>query len=189
MKRAIISILAAWGMVAAVPQAPRHVPCDVQFDLMVKILTFDRNLKARVGDELVFGIIYQEEYPASLQVKTEMERVVTSTSIKKTGHVPIRPVVIDLNRKSRWDEELIKAGVDIAYLAPLRDAFLVRIIALCRELKITTVGSLPEYPSLGATIGFESVDNRSHILINLQAAKAEGVDFNSRLLGLAKVFR
>jgi len=189
VKPAIIGILAACGLAAAVPQTPPHVPCDTQFDLTVKILTFDRNLKARVGDELVFGILYQEDFPASLQVKTEMERVVTYTSIKMAGQVLIRPVVIDLSRSSRWDEDLKNAGVDIAYLAPLRDAFLVRIIALCRELKITTVGSLPEYPSLGATIGFEPAGGRSHILINLKAAKAEGADFNSRLLGLAKVFR
>ncbi|MCX6565490.1 MAG: hypothetical protein NTW38_03560 [Candidatus Aminicenantes bacterium] len=101
MKRAIIGILAACGLAAAVPEGPPRVPCDIQFDLTVKILTFDRNLKARVGDELVFGIIYQEDYPASLQVKTEMERVVTYTSIKKAGRVPIRPAVIDADFNSR----------------------------------------------------------------------------------------
>ncbi|MHB8055518.1 MAG: YfiR family protein [Candidatus Aminicenantales bacterium] len=190
MKRTMIAILAAFGLAAAGPplENPR-IACDIQFGLTVKILTFDRKLAARVGDDLVFGILYLESDPVSLQVKIEMEQTIASMENVRIGIIPVRPVAIALDRSTRWDQELKDAGVDLAYLAPMRDTVLVRVINLCREMKVMTVGSLPDYAARGATIGFQSMGGRSEILINLKAAGDVGADFNSRLLAMSKVFR
>jgi hypothetical protein len=40
---------------------------------------------------------------------------------------------------------------------------------------------------LGISIGFEVKGQSPEIVINLQSAKAEGMDFSSRLLQLARV--
>jgi len=180
------------GLASAGPlQEKARVSCDIQFDLAVKILAFDRKLSARVGDELVFGIIYQGDYPASLQVKTEMERAIAAAPFKKVGAIPIRTAAVDLSRAARWEQELKDNGIDVVYLAPLREQAkaLERILLVCRELKLTTIASLPDYPSRGAAIGFEPAGAKPVIIINLSAARIEGADFSSRLLGMAKVIR
>jgi len=190
VKRTLIAILAALGLTArcfSLEVPP--VSCSDQFNLTFKILTFDRALGARVGDEIVFGVLYLEGDPVSMRVKAEMENIFAEKKDTRIGKIPVRPVSVALDRSSRWEEDLKSAGVEIAYLAPMRHPILVRIIQLCRNLKITTVGSLPEYPSLGATIGFEPSRSRPAILINLNAAREGGSDFNSRLLAMARVFR
>jgi len=190
VKRTMVAVLAAFGLAAAGRDVEKtRVACNVQFDLTVKILTFDRNLGARVGDDLVFGILYRESDPLSLQVKTEMERAIAAVVNARIGKIPIRTISIALDRSSNWDQELRTAGVDVAYLTPMRDTVIVRLINLCRDLNVTTVGSLAEYAARGATIGFESAGDHSEILINLKAAGDVGADFNSRLLAVAKVFR
>lgn len=190
MKRTIIAILAALGLAAGcfsldIPP----VPSGDQFTLALKILTFDRALGARVGEEAVFGILYLESDPVSLRIKSEMEKIFASKKDVRIGKISVRPVSLALDRSTRWENDLKNAGVEIAYLAPMRHSILVRIIQLCRNSKITTIGSLPDHPSLGATVGFEPSGDRSAILINLKAAREEGADFNSRLLAMAKVFR
>ncbi|MBN1938012.1 MAG: YfiR family protein [Candidatus Aminicenantes bacterium] len=190
MKRALGLFLAAFGLASAgSPQGPARVPCYIQYDLTVKILAFDRRLPARVGEELVLGIVFQGDFPASLQVMTEMEQAYKISPVKKVGAIPVRTAAVDIGRSPRWEEELKMAGVDIVYLAPLKEPAFNRMIALCRRLRLTTIASLPEYPFRGAAVGFEPSGEKPVIVINLSAARAEGADFSSRLLGMAKVIR
>lgn len=191
VKRAFFLILAVcWSPAFSDPaQGPARVSCDIQYDLAVKVLAFDRRLPDRSGEELVFGLVFQGDFPASTQVKTEMERAFSASPIKKVGAIPIRTMAVDLSRTTRWEQELKDAGVDVVYLAPLKDQVFDRMIALCRRMKLTTIASLPEYPSRGAAIGFEPAGEKPVIIINLSAARAEGADFSSRLLGIAKVIR
>ncbi len=177
------------GVRAGRPVEKPRIACDVQLGLMIKILTFDRNLGARVGDDLVFGILYLENDPESLQVKTEMEQAIASKANVRIGKIPLRTISIAVDQSTRWDQDLKDAGIDVAYLTPMRDAVVVRILNLCRDMKIMTVGSLPAYAARGATLGFESAGDRTKILINLKAAEEAGADFNSRLFAVAKVFR
>jgi len=188
--RTMVAVVAAFGLAAAGRDVEKtRVACDVQFDLTVKILTFDRNLDARVGDDLVFGILYLENDPDSLQVKAEMEQAIASKANVRIGKIPLRTAAIALDQSTNWEKELKDAGVDVAYLTPMRDTVVVRILNLCRDMKMMTVGSLPAYAARGATIGFESAGDQTKILINLKAAEEVGANFKSRLLAMAKVFR
>jgi len=190
VKRAIGVILATFGLAwNGYSQGPGRVSCDIQLDLALKILAFDRKLPSRVGDELVFGIVYQGDFPASLQVKAEMEQAFETFAIKKVGTIPVRMAAVDLGRSPRWEQELKEAGVDIVYLAPLKDKAFDRVIILCRRMRLTTIASLPGDPARGAAVGFEPAGAKSVIVINLSAARAEGADFSSRLLGMSKVLR
>jgi hypothetical protein len=173
---------------AGVETRPR-VACDIQFDLTLKILNFDRNLRLRVGEELMIGIVYDNDSPASAQVKMEMERAIEDSAFKSVDRIPIRKIVLDISRSTNWTVDLAKSGVDLVYLTPLREQALIRMLGICRKMKLTSVASLPEYPARGATIGFEPPGGKPVIVINLRTAAAEGADFSSRLLSVAKVIR
>ena len=85
--------------------------------------------------------------------------------------------------ETQWAEASPDLGIIDAY-TPQLDA-----IALCRRLRLTSIASLPEYPPRGAAVGFAPAGDKSVIIINLSAARAEGADFSSRLLGMSKVIR
>jgi hypothetical protein len=187
-----LGVLAFVCVLSLTPTGIDNIPrvaCDIQFDLTLKILTFDRNLRLRVGEELVIGIVYDNDSPASMQVKMEMERAIDDSAFKSVDRIPIRKTVLDISRSGNWTADLAKSGVDLVYLTPLREQALIRMLGICRKMKLTSVASLPDYPVRGATIGFGPPGGKPVIIINLRAAAAEGADFSSRLLTIAKVIR
>lgn len=163
------------------------VPVDVQFSLFSKILTFDRNLPARVNDSLVVGLVYQKKFRGSLIVKNKA--VEATPSLKKMGGFNSRCVEIDISDAADLAKAISKNGVDILYIAPLRAVEMEKIAAASRARQTMTLTGVPEYVESGLAVGIGMQGGKPRIIINLPAAKAEGVDFDSRLLKLAKILK
>jgi hypothetical protein len=162
------------------------VPVKLQLALFFKILTFDRNLKERVGNEIVVGIFYQNKSEVSLQVKEELLKVVKESSVKKIEDIPIRFVPIDIEETDPA-EAISRNDVDILYMTPLDAVEIETITTMSRAKKITTLTGVPDYVESGIAVGIGTKGEKPLIIINLPAAKAEGADFSSQLLKLAKV--
>jgi hypothetical protein len=61
------------------------------------------------------------------------------------------------------------------------------IVAISRARKITTITGVPEFVKKGIALGLTLRAERPLVLVHLPAARAEGADFNSQLLKLARV--
>jgi hypothetical protein len=166
-----------------------ETPIDIQIPLFLKVLTFDRNFKKRFGDEIVFGIIYQEKFRTSLNVKNQIEDYLKKPRENKIEDVPFRWVSINLGRLSGFKTTLAREKVDIIYIAPLRAIAVEKLVSICRTLGITSLTGVPEYCELGIAIGVGSKGGSPLIIINLPGARSEGADFSSRLLRLAKIVK
>ncbi len=162
------------------------VPVELQYPLFLKILTFDRNLKARVGKEIVIGIVYQGKFKSSLRVKDEFVNVIKNSPIKNVQEIPVKQVSINID-ESDLKSFISKEKIDALYITPMRAMEIESIIKLSREKKIITLTGIPNYVKVGLSVGIDAKDNQPQIVINLSGAKGEGVDFSSQLLKLAKV--
>jgi len=164
-----------------------EVPVELQFSLLTKILSYDRNIHSRSGNEVVLGIIYQSKYRTSLDVHDDLMKTISESTIREIEGIPLRAVSIDLSIEPDLESDLRSRGVNLVYIAPLRAVDLNAIKTLCRSKQVVTVASVPEYVEAGLAIGFGLKGEKPEIMINLPAAKAEGADFNSQLLKLARV--
>ena len=164
-----------------------EIPVDAQVPLFLKILTFDRNLKNRVGDEIVLGVVYQEKFRTSLNVKDQVEQYLKGLPETRIDEVPLRWVCIPLGSPKDLKTTLEKEKVDIVYISPLRAVDVESLAAITRSLGIASMTGVPEYCRMGIAISIGSKGGSPLININLPAAQAEGIDFSSRLLKLAKV--
>lgn len=162
------------------------VPVKLQLALFLKILPFDRNLKDRVGDEIVFAVLYQNNFGISYNAKEGLLKVVKESSIKKIEGIPFRFVLIDIE-ETNLAEAITRDNVDILYITPLRAVEIEKITNLSRAQKIMTLTGVPDYVESGLAVGVGVKGEKPLIIINLKAAKAEGADFSSQLLKLAKV--
>ncbi len=163
-----------------------EVPVKLQLALLFKILTFDRNFKERVGDEVVIAVGYQEKHRRSLDAKDELLRVVKESSLKRIEDIPFRLVSIDMD-DTNLAGAISRNKVDILYITPLRAAKIETITDVSRAKEIMTVTGVPDYVEAGCAVGIGTEGEKPLIIINLPAAKAEGTDFSSQLLKLAKV--
>lgn len=164
-----------------------EVPVQVQFPLFLKILSFDRNLRARVGNEIVFAVIYQAKFRRSLNVHDNLLDVFDKETEKGVENIPLRVISIDLERLEELPDVLKNNQVDIMYLAPLRAMPIDAIADIGRALNIITLSGVPAYCLEGIAVGIGSRGGNPLIIINRVAARAQGADFSSRLLSRARV--
>jgi hypothetical protein len=186
-----ILLSACFSICLAAGPSPQDitVPVALQYELTLKILTFDRHLKARVGHEIVFGIAYEKDNEDSQKVKDELLAVINELSYQKVENIPLRPVPIAVGDEKELAGQLRYEGINILYVAPMR-AFDVREFApICRAMQIMSLTGVPRYVELGVSLGFGVNGKKMEIIINLRSARAEGTDFSSKLLNLARVIK
>lgn len=160
---------------------------DVQYPLFLKILTFDRQLDRRAGTEVVIGVVYQERVRASWLAKDEFLSVMANSPIKRIRNTPVRAVSINIDGDANLEDELVRKGVDVIYVAPLRAHDIRKITRLSRRRHLLTLTGVPDYVDAGVAIGIGISGETPEILVNLISAKKEGADLHASLLRLARL--
>ncbi len=161
------------------------VPVKVQIPLFFKILSFDRTLKYTADKEVILGVVYQGRNKYSRSVKEEVEDYL-SENAGYIGNYPAKAVYIDLDRND-LSAVLSKYRFAAVYVAPLRVYDVNDIISLTRGGGILSITGVTEYVEKGVSVGIGLKSDKPMILMNLRSAKAEGADFSSQLLKLAKI--
>lgn len=176
-------------LAAAAAAQDMETPVDVQFPLLFKILTYDRNLVKRVGEEIVFGIIYQEKFRKSFNVKIGVDNFLRnwSNTDSRIENIPCRFVFLNLSSPAELRTWLAREKVDVIYVTPLRAFPLDSLAAICRSAGITSFTGVPEYCEAGISLSIGSRGESPLIIVNLEGSQQEGADFSSKLLKLAKV--
>lgn len=165
------------------------VPVSLQYPILLKTLSFDRNLKARSGDAIVLGILYQGRYRRSLDVKDEMVNIANESAMRSVEGLPIRVVPMDYSDAAMLEEQISGKGINTLYVAPLRAADLTTISVLTRKHKVLTLTGVPEYVERGLSIGVVIKGGRPSLFVNLHASREEGANLDSQLLNLARTIR
>lgn len=174
------------GVVSVVAQE-MQVPVELQAALVLKALSFQRSLPERAGEEIVVGVAYQGRYARSVETKEDLLRAVTRMGDQQVAGIPVRWLTIDLGQTSALVEELHRLSIDVLYVCPLRALAISALSQAARQAKVLTCTGVPSYVYEGLALGVGLKGDRPQLLINLEAARAEGADFDARLLKLCKV--
>ena len=162
------------------------LPAGEQLNVLLKALTFDRNLKERRGERLTIGIVYQDSFKKSMQVKDEMIEAFKTIPIKEIFGYSLHVVPIDL-RLISLEEAVTTQDVGILYITPLNSYDIQKISELSRRKGVITLSGVPQYSEQGIAVTVGKKGETPQIIINLDAARAEGADFSSQLLKMAKI--
>ncbi len=182
----VLALLA--GLVAADIPQEMPAPVDTQIRLLSRILQFDRRFPDGFGDEVVVGVLYQSRFRASLDAMTA---AVAALQREQSGGLPgglsLRFLTLDLDGGVSLLDELADGRIDVLYVAPLRAVDVEALSQICRRSGVLTFTGVPEFVSRGLAVGIGSRRGRPEILINREAAEAEGAFFSSELLALARI--
>ncbi|MCX8160744.1 MAG: YfiR family protein [Candidatus Saccharicenans sp.] len=164
-----------------------------ELELLKKILVFERSWRTAGGNSLILGILYQKSNPISAWVLEDWLNLQASLPQEEVSRSEVRLVFhpVDLDSPEPLEASLKELGVKLVYLAPLElstnPGLLSTIFKACEKLKVGTFTAVPEYLEAGAAIGFVWTGEKHQIQINLEAARAQGLNFSSRFLRLATV--
>ncbi len=163
------------------------VPPAVHVPLMFKLLTLDRHLSARVGEEIVLGVLYQSLFRTSVNTKDAFMKTLDELRAKNALGLKLRCVAIDLEVEN-LEDAIAQYGIEVLYVTPLRAVGLETVTEISRAAGVTTLTGVVEYVPQGVALGIGLKAQKPEILVNLIGAKAEGVDFSPRVLKLARVY-
>ncbi|MBN1290388.1 MAG: YfiR family protein [Candidatus Latescibacteria bacterium] len=164
------------------------VPVNVHYKLLLKIITFDRNLDMRSSDAIGIGIVFQSMYRTSLNVKNQLAEEIETSQIKELNQKPITYLFIDITGEN-LETAIVQNNINILYFAPIRAVNIEEISELCQKHKILSFSSVPKYCEMGFAVSVEQVGDKPQIVINHTAAKNSGIDFSSQLLRLARLIQ
>jgi hypothetical protein len=161
--------------------------------LLKKLLVFERNWKSSPGEVLVVGILYQKSSQISSWALEDWLNLQQSLSPEEFSVEKARLVIqpVDLDSAQPLEKNLSELNIRLLYLTPLELARkpdpLPAIIKTCEKLGIGTLTAVPEYLEAGVAFGFVWQKDRYQIVINLEASRAQGLNFSSQFLRLTTV--
>lgn len=155
------------------------VPCDVQMGLLANVWKLDRNFHP--SGSVTMAVIYQEDFNASILARDD----IMAAALKSSTSIRCLPVEAGSQALLRKGMNDIQA--DIVYVAPLRAVDVAEIATISRRRGMRTMTGVPDYAEAGLAVAIGARKNRPLIIINLAGARAEGSDFSSQLLNLARI--
>jgi hypothetical protein len=153
-----------------------EVPAQLQAAVIAKLWHFDRNFVPR--GQLTLAVLYQAKLRTSFVAAHDLCHEF------EAARLPVRCVLIDIPDDAT---AIPLQGIDAAYIAPLRAINIEALFATLRARRIRTVTAVNEYVLAGSAVGLALRGDHAEIIVNLPAARAEGADFSSQLLRLARI--
>ncbi len=183
----VAAMLVAGPASAFAPLAAQDmdVPMQVQMPILLKVISFDRQLRARAPREVVIGVVMQGGNRTSMSAHDQALAILTATGTRVDG-LPVRVITFDLDRQS-IREVLSNVALTHLYVTPLRAVDIGELATQARVAGVTTMSGVAAHLERGISLGVGLRDGRPKILVNVRASRAEGADLSAELLKLAEV--
>ncbi|MBN2381628.1 DUF4154 domain-containing protein [bacterium] len=166
------------------------VPPVLEGNILIKVLSYEKNLKQRSGPLLNIGFLYNPKEPLAEKHKTEIQTVFDKVlSNKSIQGMTSELIEIPFLSSADLRTTITSKSIDILYLCPDFDDKVPSILELCKEFKIITITGNGHYVEAGATVGVVLKEGKPEILVNLKAANDLRLDFDLQLLKLATVLQ
>ena len=163
------------------------VPIDIQMKLLPKILSLNNSYFE--GEKIIqinVGVFYSSQSRSSIELKQEIFDNYTNQFIE-IETLKIKYIPIDISQSSNYKKLIHQNNIQVAFINPIRAFDVSKLTDLCKEEKVLTFSSTPEYYDEGISVYFDVVNNKPKIFINLDIAKQEGAKFSSHLLKVSIV--
>lgn len=190
--RSIVAIVAGLVLSVALVTSSvglaQSVPWANQALLLMRVLAYDRNLATRAGGSAVIVVVYDSGSDSSRSAKTAItaafEKFASSHTIAgETARV------VPVAYGNDFERELAGAKAVAAYLCPSLDGVMSSITRATRSQKVLTLAGERGYVRSGASIGVVPEAGKAKVVVNLEAARAEGADLPAAFLRVAEVLQ
>ncbi len=169
--RTVIFLVLFFLVGAGTPSAEHYelsVPYDVHVPLLLKLVSKSRTLPERLGAEVRIAVCGRRSLGALREIADG----------KQLLGKRIR--VIDATRA--------RAGAEIIYVGPDAEVSVEEVRALAQATGAVTVTGVGELVEQGIALGVKlSPSHRPKILVNLAAARQQGIDLPAAVLAIAEV--
>jgi len=158
--------------------------------LLTRALGYDDSLRDHAKVEVGIAILFKNGDPVSERAAANMGAALDSLAGTTVQGLVLRSRLVPLAGATELKTIVGSRGVDVLYLCEGLDPFVDAIVKLSRELKVLTVAGNEAMVRQGVALGILlSAGSKGTLVVNLRIARAEGANFGSDLLRVARVIR
>jgi len=158
-----------------------------QLPLLLKVLTYDRNLEQKAGKELAIGIVHDPSDHDSAKATDEISSTLFKYGGKTVKKLPLKYFTIEYTSPADLERIVKSKGISVLYVAPGVAKNLAAILKVSQSLHLTSVTGVPDYVRKGVAVGIGVVQDKPQVLINLASTRSEGSEFDASLLRIATI--
>jgi hypothetical protein len=182
----------AMASLAALPSSVARaasvaVPLSLQVDLLLKVLVYDRNLRARAVGVLRMLVVVRRDDPASVTAAGAIEHRLDS--VESVGGMLVRRERVSFTNAKELAVIVRERRASCVYLMPGLSTEIENIRDALSGIDTVSVSAVPEDVSHGIVLGFDQASGKPKILVNLPQALKQKVHFAADLLRIATVLR
>ena len=165
------------------------VPADRQVTLLLKVLTYDRQLEGRASGELVIGVVSVPTDPASVKATEEVGNTLYQYLGKTVKRLKLQFFLHNYTTAEKLAAWVRDKHIGVLYVSPGNERNLAAILKISQDRKVTTMTGVPLYVERGVSVGIGERQSKPQIMINLASSRREGSDFDASLLRIATVIK
>jgi len=185
----LVLVLAVAAVAPGLPAAAQSVPADLETVILLRALSYDRNLKRRSGTAVKLGLVYAAGEQASEDCRARISAALRGLTTQTVQDLPITVTDIALRSTAQLESEVATKGLNLLYVCDgVGDRF-DAITTLSRAKGVLTMCGSEALVRQGLALGVAPKGDTAKIVVNLRAARDEGADFDSRLLMMAEVVK
>ncbi len=186
-----LGILVLSLLVLAVPTLSRAeiVPEWDQMMIFLKVLTYDRAISTTETDTLKIGVLFDSGNSSSVKSKEAIASALKANHGKTINNHHFAYELIDSNSPNSLRDIINSSQVSILYITIEQERKLPEVIEATRDLDVLTLSGVEEYIKQGVAISIGVRGGAPRIILNLNAIKAEGHEFNSNLYRVCEVIQ
>lgn len=163
------------------------IPASLQAELLAKLEAYDRSFASRAGKTARVLIVVKSGSAKSEVSANEMKSALKR--IDSIAGLPHEVVVVAYAGAAELAQRCRTERVAIVFVAAEFDDAIESIGAALSTVSVLTVGAAASYVAKGIVLGFELEAGRPRLVINLEQARRQKVDFSSNVLRLMRVYR
>jgi hypothetical protein len=157
--------------------------------ILVRALSYDANLKDRVGDDLVIAVVGRKGNVSSEACSTGMRQGLGVLSGARVAGVPLKVMQFWYGGIEPLASAVGPQGIDALYLCEGLEGDLPAILDVAKKNQILTMCGSEEQVNRGTALGVVFIESKPTLFVNLTAAKSAGAALSSDLLRVARVIR
>jgi hypothetical protein len=164
---------------------PVDVPVRLQAELLSKVVAYDRNFAERARGRATVLILVKEGDSESRRIGEQIEAELAA--LKDLGGLPHAQEVVRYSSKAALVELCKARGAAVLYLSVGLLDEMSGIAAALDGLSILSVAASAPYVAKRAVLGFDTESGRPKLVVHLDQARRQKVQFKPEVLKLARV--
>ena len=162
------------------------VPISLQMDLLLKVASYDKNLKARAHDKVrVLVLLKREDAESGRSAAQALKALSEAEAIDGMSVEGTSTTYGDAASLARLTNE---NNLSILYVTPgFTESEIDAIVRALDGVSVLSAGAVAKYTFRGLVLGFDLAGGKPKLLVHLERAKRQRVELSSSVLKLMRV--